>query len=90
MLSGGYVCVNIAAHFAGRLRNYWRTQPDRGSEALREERQIGQHENVPRIIAMKPIDFFSPPPTGLQAYDYKRESLRCSRRYQTGEWVGSR
>lgn len=55
------MCVNIAAHFAGRLRNDWRTQPDRGSEALREERQIGQHEDVPRIIAMKPIDFFSHP-----------------------------
>ena len=62
----------------------------RGSEALREERQIGQHEDVPRIIAMKPINFFSHPPTVLQAYDYKCESVQGSRRYQTAEWMGSR
>lgn len=82
------MCVNIAAHFAGRLRAYLRTQPDRGSEALREERQVGQHEDLPVIIAMKLIDFSLASPTGLQAYDYKRESVRCRRRYQTAEGRG--
>lgn len=60
------MCVNIAAHFACRLRNYLRTQPDGGWEALREEGQIGQHEDVPRIIAMKPIDCFSHPQRGFK------------------------